>query len=194
MCGPLTNVLLCNRLKAEKKKWQSLKNQTPPELPPLFPPPPAASSSQEGDSSHQQQSLQQQQQRQQLPLPDASLLDAEEARMLEFITESTGALSLLGPQTQTQGQTTTQAQQTQARLRALQETLEFRIDRLADGVHKAERRTATAGRQADLVLSLGAARLRERERREKAAAGTRDMPVMEVLRSLGRILPEGGGG
>lgn len=193
MCGPLTNVLLCNRLKAEKKKWQSLKNQTPPELPPLFPPPPAASSSQEGDSSHQQQSLQQQQQRQQLPLPDASLLDAEEARMLEFITESTGALSLLGPQTQAQGQTT-QAQQTQARLRALQETLEFRIDRLADGVHKAERRTATAGRQADLVLSLGAARLRERERREKAAAGTRDMPVMEVLRSLGRILPEGGGG
>ena len=193
MCGPLTNVLLCNRLKAEKKKWQSLKNQTPPELPPLFPPPPAASSSQEGGSSHQQQSLQQQQQRQQLPLPDPSLLDAEEARMLEFITESTGALSLLGPQTQAQGQTT-QAQQTQARLRALQETLEFRIDRLADGVHKAERRTATAGRQADLVLSLGAARLRERERREKAAAGTRDMPVMEVLRSLGRILPEGGGG
>ena len=117
--------------------------------------------------------------------------------MLEFLTESTGALSLAtGPQgqgAQTQKKTQAPAQQAQAQLRALQGSLEFRVDRLADGVHKAERRAAAAGRQADLVLALGAARLRERERREKTAAGTRDMPVMEVLRSLGRILPEGGG-
>ena len=115
--------------------------------------------------------------------------------MLEFITDSTGALSLAAePQQQgTQTPAREKKTQTQAQLRALQETLEFRVDRLADGVHKAERRAAAAGRQADLVLALGAARLRERERREKAAAGTRDMPVMEVLRSLGRILPEGGG-
>ncbi len=102
--------------------------------------------------------------------------------MLEFITESTGALSLLKPQ------------EMQSRLRALQSSLELRVDRLADGVHKVERRMAAAGRQADQVLALSAARLREREERERAAAGTRDMPVMEVLRSLGRILPEEGGG
>lgn len=100
--------------------------------------------------------------------------------MLEFITESTGALSLLRPQTQ-------------ARLQGLQSSLEFKVDRLADGVHKVEQRMAVAGRQADQVLALSAERLRERDERERAGAGTRDMPVMEVLRSLGRILPDGGG-
>lgn len=98
--------------------------------------------------------------------------------MLEFITESTGALSLLKPQTQ-------------SRLQAFQSSLEFKVDHLADSVHKVEQRMAAAGRQADQVLGLSATRLKEREEKEKASAGTRDMPVMEVLRSLGRILPEG---
>ena len=43
------------------------------------------------------------------------------------------------------------------------------------------------------MLGLGAVRLREREERERTAAGTREVPVMEVIRSLGRILPEGDG-
>ena len=33
---------------------------------------------------------------------------------------------------------------------------------------------------------------REREEREKTVAGTKDLPGIEVLRSLSRILPEGG--
>ncbi|RYP80898.1 hypothetical protein DL770_006056 [Monosporascus sp. CRB-9-2] len=160
------------RLKEEKKTWQSLKKHLPPELPPLFPsPPPAPSATSETSSSTQQQRL---------PIPDASLLDPDEAEMLSSLTESTGALSLL-------------ERRTRDRVRALRAQLEFRVDRLADGVHKAERRVAAAGRQADQVLALSAARLRTREQKEKEAAGTAHMPVMEVLRSLGRILPEGGG-
>lgn len=83
---------------------------------------------------------------------------------------------------------------TKSRLQAIQSTVEFKVDRLADGIHKMDMRVATAGKQADRVLALSSERLKEREERERGAAGTKDLPVMEVLRSLGRILPEGGGG
>lgn len=79
---------------------------------------------------------------------------------------------------------------TRERVRAAQSSLEFRVDHLADSAHKLDRRVATAGREADRVLALAAGRLRKREDKEKRAVGTRDVPVMEVLRSLGRILPE----
>ncbi|KAM0333139.1 hypothetical protein ACHAQA_001798 [Verticillium albo-atrum] len=81
----------------------------------------------------------------------------------------------------------------QARLLRVQSNLEFKIDQLADGVHKLLQRVDTAGREADKVLALSAARLKAREHREKAAAGTKEMPAMEVLRSLGRLLPESEG-
>ena len=84
--------------------------------------------------------------------------------------------------------------QARARLQSLQSGLEFKIDRLAGNVHELDQRVATAAREADRVLGLAAARLKEREDREKTSTRTRDVPVMEVLRSLGRILPEGGGG
>ncbi|KAF2971266.1 hypothetical protein GQX73_g2301 [Xylaria multiplex] len=114
-------------------------------------------------------------------LPDVSLLDPEEAQILA---------SLAGPSTATiQSSLPT----TQNRLRDLQKSLEFKIDRLADSVHKVEQRMVTAGRQADKVLGLTATRLKEREEREKTRAGTKDMPIMEVLRGLSKILPEGGG-
>ena len=64
------------------------------------------------------------------------------------------------------------------------------MDQFADNVHKLEQRVLVAGKEADKVLSVSALRLRRREEREKASAGTRDMPVIEVLRSLGNILPE----
>lgn len=85
-------------------------------------------------------------------------------------------------------------QKLQSQLQALKTSLEFKIDHLADNVHKLDRRVATGGQQADRVLALSAARLKEREEKERASAGTKDMPVMEVLRSLGRILPPEGGG
>lgn len=82
---------------------------------------------------------------------------------------------------------------TRSRLQAIQSSVEFSVDHLADSVHKMDLRVVTAGRQADEVLALGAERLREREEREREAAGTKAMPTMEVLRSLSRILPRNGG-
>lgn len=58
-------------------------------------------------------------------------------------------------------------------------------------MHKVEQYQETAGRVADKILALSAVRLEERDRKEKEAVGTRDLPMQEVLRSLSRILPEG---
>ncbi|EXF74120.1 hypothetical protein CFIO01_09497 [Colletotrichum fioriniae PJ7] len=110
---------------------------------------------------------------------DASLLEPNEAEMLSWLTDPASSFENVRAKTL-------------ARLQNTQSTLEFKVDQLADGIHKLSQRVDTAGREADKVLSLSAARLKEREAREKANAGTKEMPVMEVLRSLGRILPEGG--
>lgn len=80
----------------------------------------------------------------------------------------------------------------ESKLQALQRTLEFRVDKFADGVHKLEQRVVTAGRQADSVLGLSQQRLKERGEKDRKAAGTDNLPVVEVLRSLGKMLPEGG--
>jgi kinetochore protein Mis13/DSN1 len=113
------------------------------------------------------------------PLPDSALLEEDEAKMLSALTSPDTAFNSF-------------KRQARSRLQNAQAALEFKVDQLADSVHKLDMRVVTAGREADAVLALSAARLREREQREKSAVGTRDMPVMEVLRSLGRILPEGG--
>ncbi|KAL2757894.1 hypothetical protein ACRALDRAFT_2098923 [Sodiomyces alcalophilus JCM 7366] len=152
-----------NSLREEKKKWLALKNTQPIELPPLFPEP----ASSEGA-------------RPTATLPNIKYLDASEAQMLSYVTD---------PETSSEGL----RRKAQARIRSVQSTLEFKVDQLADGVHKVLQRVETAGREADRVLALSAARLKMREEKEKAATGTKDLPTMEVLRSLGRILPEGGG-
>ncbi len=116
----------------------------------------------------------------QAPLPEESLLDADEGRMLSYLTDPSSGLHRFGDRIQ-------------SRVQAIQSSLEFKVDSLADRVHKLDQRVVTAGRQADQALGLGASRLKEREEKEKAATGTRALPTMEVLRSLGRILPEPGG-
>ncbi|KAK3301313.1 Mis12-Mtw1 protein family-domain-containing protein [Chaetomium fimeti] len=113
------------------------------------------------------------------PLPDANLLEPSEAAILASLTSPETAFGSF-------------KRQARSRLQNAQAALEFRVDRLADGVHKLDMRVATAGREADAVLALSAARLREREERERKAVGAAGVSVMEVLRSLGRILPEGG--
>ena len=82
---------------------------------------------------------------------------------------------------------------TRSRLQTVQSGVEFKVDHLADSVHKMGLRVVTAGRQADKVLALSSERLKEREEKERQAAGTKALPTMEVLRSLSRILPENGG-
>ncbi|KAK3955340.1 Mis12-Mtw1 protein family-domain-containing protein [Pseudoneurospora amorphoporcata] len=145
------------RLKEEKKAWQALAKPLP-DLEPLYP-----------DSDPAK-----------APLPEPSLLDAEEAKILASLTESDTAFSSF-------------RRRTRSRLQNVQSSLEFKIDHLADSVHKLDMRVSTAGREADRVLALSAARLKEREEREKGKVGTRDLPTIEVLRSLGRILPAEGG-
>ena len=114
------------------------------------------------------------------PLPDEALLDPAEQKILSTLTGQDTSFVMIHARTA-------------SRLKAVGATLGQRVDVFADNVHKLEQRVATAGREADRVLEIGAVRLREREEREKTAAGTRELPVMEVIRSLGRILPEGDG-
>ncbi|KAK0741156.1 Mis12-Mtw1 protein family-domain-containing protein [Schizothecium vesticola] len=145
------------RLKEEKRAWQAL-GKPLPEVEPLYP-----------DDDPRK-----------APLPDESLLDPEEAKILAALTNPETAFGSF-------------KRQTRSRLQNLQADLEFKVDYLADSVHKLDQRVVTAAREADEVLALSASRLKLRDEREKAAVGTKELPTMEVLRSLGRILPEGAG-
>ncbi|RKK24034.1 hypothetical protein BFJ66_g17256, partial [Fusarium oxysporum f. sp. cepae] len=113
-------------------------------------------------------------------LPGFDLLDPYEGKIRGFLADETASFDAV-------------QSQTESKLRTIQSSLEFQVDQLAENVHKLEQRVLLAGKEADKVLSVSALRLRQREEREKASAGTRDMPAIEVLRSLGNILPEGGG-
>ncbi|OBS16220.1 hypothetical protein FPOA_13026 [Fusarium poae] len=113
-------------------------------------------------------------------LPDFDLLDPDECKIRGFLADETASFDAV-------------RSEAESRLRTIQSSLEFQVDQLADNVHRLEQRVLVAGKEADKVLSVSGLRLRQREEREKASAGTRDMPVIEVLRSLGNILPKGGG-
>ena len=115
-----------------------------------------------------------------IQLPELSLLDDEDIRIRNSLSDAD--LSFAAIRTKTE-----------ERLRRVRTSLEFEVDQLADHVHKLEQRVLVAGDEADAVLRLSAARLKEREERERKEAGTKDMPIMEVLRSLGSILPDTGG-
>jgi kinetochore protein Mis13/DSN1 len=108
------------------------------------------------------------------------LLDEEEAKMLSALTDPSSTFSSI-------------RKQTKSRLQTVQSSLEYKADHLADVVHKLDQRVMAAGREADRVLGLSSTRLKEREEKEKTSVGTKDLPAMEVLRSLSRILPESGG-
>ena len=125
-------------------------------------------------------SLSPEQETERIILPDFDLLDAGDGKIRGFLADEGASLNAL-------------RSKTEKRLQSIRSTLEFEIDQLADSVHKLEQRVSVADEEADRVLTLSALRLKEREQREKTEAGTKDMPIMEVLRSLGSILPEGGG-
>ncbi|CAH0016049.1 unnamed protein product [Clonostachys rhizophaga] len=116
----------------------------------------------------------------QITLPDFDLLDEDDGKIRGYLADQSNSFVALHAKTQT-------------RLQTIRSSLEFEIDQLADNIHKLDQRVTVAGKEAEQILSLSAVRLREREERERRQAGTKDMPIMEVLRSLGSILPEGGG-
>ncbi|KKA28542.1 hypothetical protein TD95_002245 [Thielaviopsis punctulata] len=113
------------------------------------------------------------------PEAEAELLEPSDKRIFESVRSNTPTSATILRSTALK------------RLQEIQSTLEFKVDVLADGAHKIEQRVVTAGHEADRILGLSSDRLREREEREKTTTGTKNIPVMEVLRSLGRILPEG---
>ncbi|KAH6980612.1 Mis12-Mtw1 protein family-domain-containing protein [Ilyonectria sp. MPI-CAGE-AT-0026] len=101
-------------------------------------------------------------------LPDFNLLDPEEGQIRGYLADETTSFEAT-------------RSQIELRLRNIQSSLKFQVDQLANNIHALEQR----------VLRL---QLRQREEREKAkVGGTQGMPVMEVLRSLGSIHPEGRG-
>ncbi|TWU72540.1 hypothetical protein ED733_004074 [Metarhizium rileyi] len=114
-----------------------------------------------------------------IELPDFNLLEPEEVKIRTYLADEMLPFADVRAKVE-------------ERIRRIQSSLEFEVDQLADNVHKLEQRVLVAGRQAEKVLGLSTARLKEREQRDKKGAGTRDMPLMEVLRSLSNILPEGG--
>ncbi|KAG5984981.1 hypothetical protein E4U43_006131, partial [Claviceps pusilla] len=114
-----------------------------------------------------------------ISLPDFSLLEPDEVKTRNYLADELVPFPNL-------------LAQTKSRIRTIQASLEFEIDQLADNVHKLEQRVLVAGKQADAVLGLAARRLKDREVKERESAGTREMPLMEVLRGLSSILPEDG--
>lgn len=155
-----------DRLQGEKNAWLAMRNPAPQPLPPLI----SEGESEEWSSSSSS-----------IRLPDLELLEADESPIRDYLGDEANRAA-------------TARCETEARLRATASSLEFEVDQLADFVHKLAQRVHLAGREADLVLGLSALRLRERERRDQEAAGTKDMPIIEVLRGLGGILPEEKGG
>lgn len=79
---------------------------------------------------------------------------------------------------------------TESTLRKISSALQFQIDLLADNVHKLDQRVMVGSKEADRILMLASKRLQEREQRERVSAGTSNMPLIEVLRALGRTCPK----
>ncbi|KAI9886953.1 MAG: hypothetical protein M1823_001245 [Watsoniomyces obsoletus] len=76
---------------------------------------------------------------------------------------------------------------TNTRLQSLTDSLEFTIDMFAEGVHRVSQYHATAERVGARILSSAATRLEEREQAVLTRAGTKEVPMQEVLRSLAAI-------
>ncbi|KAI9845165.1 MAG: hypothetical protein M1837_005050 [Sclerophora amabilis] len=76
---------------------------------------------------------------------------------------------------------------TSSRLTAIASSLEFKVDQLADGTHKLEQYQETANRVAGRVLAMAAEKLDRREKEKLERAGTSELPIQEVLRSIAAL-------
>ncbi len=104
---------------------------------------------------------------------DVSLLDPQQSALLSTLLPASSSDDIL--------HTTT------ARLRTLTDSLEFTIDQLAQGVHRVGQYHATAERVGARILSSAATQLEERQQAVLTRAGTKEVPMQEVLRSLAAI-------
>ncbi|KAI9767753.1 MAG: hypothetical protein M1840_005434 [Geoglossum simile] len=101
---------------------------------------------------------------------DSEALDTEQATILASLREGSSI-----------------AASAENRLKRIASTLEFTVDQLADGLHKLGQYHEAADRMAGRVLALAAERLDQREKATLKAAGTENMPLQDILRSLARI-------
>ena len=101
---------------------------------------------------------------------DSEALDTEQATILASLREGSSV-----------------AASAENRLKRIASTLEFTVDQFADGLHKLGQYHEAADRIAGRVLALAAERLDQREKATLRAAGTENMPLQDVLRSLARI-------
>jgi kinetochore protein Mis13/DSN1 len=118
-----------------------------------------------------------------------SLLDPSQADHLQTLLSN---ISLNPSDPPTQQSSTLET--TKTRIGTIASTLEFKIDKLANGAHKLEQYRAGAQRLADRVLAVGAEKLEERDRgvREKSSGGSGQVDALDRLRGLSRVLNKRG--
>ena len=101
---------------------------------------------------------------------DSTLLDPEQAAILSTLKAAPDLVD-----------------NTESRLKAIASSLEFKIDRFATGVHQLGQYQTTAERVADRIVGVAGQQLQRRETAALERAGTRDLPMQEVLRSLAEL-------
>ncbi|KAK8215292.1 hypothetical protein M8818_001913 [Zalaria obscura] len=107
---------------------------------------------------------------------DASLLDPSQSEILQSL------LSVSGPHPTSSDLVS----ETKERLANVTESLEFKIDQFADGMHRLEQYTQVADRVADQVLAAASQKLEERDRERRERSGNVDS--IDVLRGLSRAM------
>ncbi|TIA38018.1 hypothetical protein D6C78_04309 [Aureobasidium pullulans] len=167
------------RLQEEKRAWDDLLTSTSPPKDSTTP------AETEASSSHMQLDIS--------PTAiDPSLLDPSQADLLQTLLSG---ISLNSSEPSTTPAPTSTLESTKQRIGTIASTLEFKIDKLADGAHKLEQYRAGAQRLADHLLSVGAEKLEERDKsvREKSSASTGgQVDSLERLRGLSRVLNKRG--
>ena len=173
---PLT-VLIC-RLQDEKRSWDDLMSRTT-----------AAKSESSAPGSAPPPDVD-------LSKIDGSLLDPAQCEILNQLFKSTTLGTELGTATQQDAQGSTSPLSTaRKRMSRLAQSLEFKVDRLADSSHRMEQYRQTAERVADRIIASAAERLEERDHRarEKSGGGVGGDPI-DTLRSLARVMRAKGNG
>ncbi|KAI5242258.1 hypothetical protein E4T43_04914 [Aureobasidium subglaciale] len=165
------------RLQEDKRTWDELLSSTsPPKLP---------TSTTEAEAPSQ------------TPLDisphsiDPTLLDPSQADLLQTLLSG---ISLNSSEPASSSTPTTTLESTKSRISTITSTLEFKIDKLADGAHKLEQYRAGAQKLADHVLSVGAEKLEERDKsiRERSQGASGQVDALERLRGLSRVLDKRG--
>ncbi|CAD0089539.1 unnamed protein product [Aureobasidium mustum] len=168
------------RLQEEKRSWDDLLSSTAP-------PKTSAENTDAEASSQPQLDISP-------PAINPALLDPSQADLLQTLLSGI-SLNPSSSEPSTSAPTST-LETTKARIGTIASTLEFKIDKLADGAHKLEQYRAGAQRLADHVLAIGAEKLEERDKsvREKTSSNgsSGQVDALDRLRGLSRALNKRG--